>query len=411
MGTDPTGQEDRRPPSDGTDSYATDSRAADAYTTDAAVTGAPRAEEPRTEQLARQEPPTEELRVQETPTREFRAVDPSAQERATDHERAEHQQFAPQRTYEPAPATTPIPVRPRHGSSWLARLITAVYALLVTPLGLVLLGYGADGWFPVARMPADLRTSATAFLGTPEGVQATVLLGIGALLLVSVVVTGLASSAGLMLVSLLAVGAIALSAMPMLLIDGMRMLPGLFPMEVTTLVYTALPQLLLPLMGGFGVALCVARRRPAAGAAPALLGLVALPVLLLLGAGMLLYGHSENAVLSMVTFTAQTTPLLAGLVIAGAVVLWVTAALTRFSPWAMLLPALVLLGATAALFVPGLLTSIPWIWQSYTGSIVVYFLITGGGLAVAAVMLVHTLVLAAVRAGSRRRIRKASPAF
>lgn len=411
MDTDPTGQEDRRPPSDGTDSHASDSYATDSY-----GTGAPRAEEPRTEQLARQEPPTEELRAQETPTREFRAVDPSAQELPADYQRvgdAHPYEGSGQgaRTYEPAPATTPIPVRPRHGSSWLARLITAVYALLVTPLGLVLLGYGADGWFPVARMPADLRTSATAFLGTPEGVQATVLLGIGALLLVSVVVTGLASSAGLMLVGLLAVGAIALSAMPMLLIDGMRMLPGLFPMEVTTLVYTALPQLLLPLMGGFGVALCVARRRPAAGAAPALLGLVALPVLLLLGAGMLLYGHSENAVLSMVTFTAQTTPLLAGLVIAGAVVLWVTAALTRFSPWAMLLPALVLLGATAALFVPGLLTSIPWIWQSYTGSIVVYFLITGGGLAVAAVMLVHTLVLAAVRAGSRRRIRKAFPAF
>lgn len=87
---------------------------------------------------------------------------------------------------------------PRTGSRLIVRLLTVVYALVVTPLAIELLSYGGTAWMRYYYSTGFSNPSLTEVLAGPAGMRIVLGLLSGALLLVSVVATGLASSAGLL---------------------------------------------------------------------------------------------------------------------------------------------------------------------------------------------------------------------
>src|SRR5699024_9671690 len=164
------------------------------------------------------------------------------------------------------------PAPGRAGSGALARLFTVLYALIVTPVATGLIVYGGMPWQQYLLMRATGLEELLQFLLSPSGLP----------LLGSVVATGLASSAGLLSVSLLSLLPLSLSIVPQLLISLFEVLPevlrpasyGIFAQGVALVLY--------PVLGGMGLALVIARRRPRPHLAVSLPGVVALPVMLLL---------------------------------------------------------------------------------------------------------------------------------
>ena len=92
----------------------------------------------------------------------------------------------------------------------------------------------------------------------------------------------------------------------------------------------------------------------------------------------------------------------------GAVLLWLCGAATGASPYAQILPALVTLAATAALFIPGVLMMLPSVAYSRVGGTTMSVLAMGGGAALGLVLLAHTAVQLAVSSRARRRAQAAS---
>src|SRR5699024_7277160 len=184
------------------------------------------------------------------------------------------------------------PAPGRAGSGALARLCTMPYALIVTPVATGLIVYGGMPWQQYLLMRATGLEELLQFLLSPSGLPSLLALAGGLLLLVSVVATGLASSAGLLSVSLLSLLPLSLSIVPQLLISPFEVLPevlrpasyGIFAQGVALVLY--------PVLGGMGLALVIARRRPRPHLAVSLPGVVALPVVLLLGAWLTMYGYA-----------------------------------------------------------------------------------------------------------------------
>jgi len=293
----------------------------------------------------------------------------------------------------------------RPGSGLVARLLTAVYALLITPIASALLSYGGTSWLRY-RATTGSEASFGGLLASPVGAAVLLGMGLGLLLLVSVVATGIVSSAGLVLVGAMGLASVILSAVPALLMQVYRLTGDILPFEVLDGLVHGLPLILHPLMGGLGLALVIARRRPRAPLVAAIAGLVLLPLMLLAGTGMALGGLGAGTAWAMRTFDTQVAPLALVLVLAGALLVWLSAAASGISPYALVVPALLLLLASAAALSPTMpgLTSL---WTSHYGSGVVTFLIVGGGVASATVMLAHTAVLALVRGRAGRRLRTA----
>src|SRR5699024_12222227 len=101
---------------------------------------------------------------------------------------------------------------------------------------------------------------------------------------------------------------------------------------------------LCPVLGGMGLALVIARRRPRPHLAVSLPGVVALPVMLLLGAWLTMYGYAMVMRSFSMTFGAEAAPAPALLaLVAGMVLLWLGIGAAGGSPYALVLPALVLL--------------------------------------------------------------------
>lgn len=303
------------------------------------------------------------------------------------------------------PERSPAAVLPRHGSGLVARILTVVYALVVTPIATGLLAYGGSALGNYAMSRGYIDASLAQLLTGTAGARVIIGVGLGILLLASVVATGVVSSAGLLAVGGLGLISAVISAVPGLALQIYQQLSPTVPTEVLQGISYGLPLVLHPLLGGLGLGLVIARRRPAPHLVSSLLGLLLVPAGLLIAALMLFQGHAAGLNVALMTFSTHIHPLNAVLVVLGALLLYLAAAASRWSPYALVIPAIVLLLASVGslLFTIDLIP--PAVWNSQAGQAAMTLLFVGGGFAAAAVMLVHTAVLAIVRARSRRRLR------
>lgn len=298
--------------------------------------------------------------------------------------------------------------RPRHGSGAVARVLTVLYTLIMLPVALGLLGYGGSYLHRVLQMNGY---GVTFLEEMPSGAAVRILipLALALLLLASIAATGAASSAGLLAAGVLGLLCALLTAVPSLLMGLYQLRPDWVPFEVLDGLVYGFPLILPLLLGGLGTSLALARRRPAVGALGVVLGLLLIPVGLLAASVLLFRAHADGVHIAMRTLQAEVLPLVLVLVVLGAALLWVVAAASRWSPYALLIPALVLLAASVTVVTP-LMARIPgMVWSSPTSGAVLIFLDGGGGIAAAVILLVHTVVLAVVRARARRRIRRSEP--
>lgn len=296
---------------------------------------------------------------------------------------------------------------PRRGSGLVAKALTTLYALVVLPIGLGLLALGSSALQRVVASSLGGESSLfSEILGGPLAPQILVGLGVGTLLLVSIVVTGLASSAGMIVAGVLGLGAVLLSAAPSLLLQLYGARPGFVPAELLDGFFYAVPLVIGPLLGGLGAALAIVRRRPRSPWFLSLLGLILVPLGLLLAMALLFGAHAEGVYPALQRFETEFHPVVALVVAAGAVLLWVLAATTACSTLAPTVMALLLLAASAAVLQPGLVEIPSVLWRVPAGQVALTFLSSGGGLAAAAILLVHTAVLASVRGRARRRLRE-----
>lgn len=205
----------------------------------------------------------------------------------------------------------------------------------------------------------------------------------------------------------MSLASLAVSVVPALLAETYSIVFRLAPYPALDGLIYGLPQVLQVLIGGCGLALAIAARRPAGHLVATVAGIVLIPLVLLLGAGLFLAGLAHGAVQAMQTLELELVPLAAVLVLAGAVLLWLGGVTSTWSRYALVVPALLLILATFAVHTAPV-RQLPGLWSSPTGSATLSFLSVGGGLAAAVVMLAHTVVLAVVHARARRRVEALS---
>ena len=305
----------------------------------------------------------------------------------------------------PSTATTTA----RAGSGPIARLLTVVYALVVTPVATTLVVYGAMPWHQHVLMRNVPLDQLLEYLFSSRGLPPFLALLSGLLLLVSVVATGLASSAGLLSVSVLALFPLGLLAWPQLPVLVHEWLPDFLFQAVFVMLAQGVAMLLFPVMGGLGMALAIARRRPRPPVALSVIGAVLVPVIMLAGTLLAMHAVVVASTSYAVNFGATGVPAAAMLTaVLGVVLLWLCGAATGASPYAQILPALVTLAATAALFIPGVLMMLPSVAYSRVGGTTMSVLAMGGGAALGLVLLAHTAVQLAVSSRAWRRAQSAS---
>lgn len=303
--------------------------------------------------------------------------------------------------------TAPAPLRA--GSGILARVLTVLYALVVTPLAVGLVMYGGQPWQQFMLTRGADGPGLIDFLSSPNGASTLIALVGGLLLLVSVVATGLASAAGLLSVSVLCVFPLSLSVVPQLMTWLYENMPAVLRAIGPGLYGQGLPLVLYPVMGGLGLALVIARRRPRSHPAISLPGLVLVPVMMLIGAWLIMYGYAVVLRTFNITFGTEAVPAPAMLaLVVGMVVLWLSVGAAGASPYALVLPALVLLALSAGFLMPGFFSMLPGVMFSPTGSTALAVLALGAGPAVGIVLLAHTAVQFAVSSRARRRLQAAS---
>lgn len=217
-----------------------------------------------------------------------------------------------------------------------ARIITALIGLIVTPIALGLLSTGGWGWYAAVGSFDGFDLSA---LAGPTALQA-----IAIALLVGLVLTGLWSSAGLLAAGILSIVPIAFALFPSLLMSVYQLrLP--LPREWIDGLSYGVPLAILPVLGGMGLALWSARHRPARSGPLQAIGLIASP-LLLLGGGWMLTLAAARAVQALQRFELGVAVDAAAYAVGGAVLIVAGLFLTKWSPFALLLPALVLIVIT-----------------------------------------------------------------
>lgn len=297
--------------------------------------------------------------------------------------------------------------RPRTGSGAIARVVTALLALVLVPLSSVAFVLGMTGvfslWNQVMQRGVPLDQIA---LGSRE-ITGIVLTAVGIVLLVLVLVSGIASSAGLLVTGLYALVDLACLSVPGLLLGAVQQVPGSFGLSLLQWTMYGFPALLHLTLLGAGIALVIARRRPDPAVIVSLLGIVVAPLLYLAGTWLLLLGAYEGLTYAAMTFNPTVPPAALLFVLAGTVVLLLGMTATRWSPWAGVVPALLLLALTVVLVVPELSRMIPPGPGGIVFTLSSTLTVLGGGVALAVLLLAHTLVLAVVRRRSRRLLRSA----
>src|SRR5699024_4968562 len=121
-----------------------------------------------------------------------------------------------------------------------------------------------------------------------------------------------------------------------------------------------------------------------------------------------MYGYAMVMRTFSITFGAEAAPVPALLALgAGMVLLWLGVGAAGGSPYALVLPALVLLVFSAGFLLPGFFSMLPAFLFSQTGGVLMSVVAAGTGAALGLAMLVHTAVQRTV--SSRARSRLAHP--
>jgi len=306
----------------------------------------------------------------------------------------------------PGQPSEPASIPARKSSGPVARLLTVLYALAVTPVASILVVHGGLAWQQYLMMRLGAFSELLTYLFSPSGLPTLLALVGGLLLLASVVATGLASSAGLLSVSLLTLLPMSQYFWPQVSYLVYENFPELLRQATLVLLMEGVAMLLYPVMGGLGLALVIARRWPRPPLALSLPAAALLPLGMLAGTLLVMYGQAVISTVYAMTFGAEGVPVI-GLVavVGGVVLLWLSCAATGASRFALILPVLVTIAATACVAIPALFMALPDFLFTPTGNTTMSVLVMGGGAALAVVMLVHIAVQFAVSSRARRRLR------
>ena len=274
-----------------------------------------------------------------------------------------------------------------------ARIITAVFSVIVAPVGVGVLNAGGRTW--------QYAFGAYGGVDAAEFAGPVLLQALGILLLLAVVATGFWSSAGLLSVGVLSVVPIVLALFPVLLLD---MYQSPLPMEWVDGIMYGIPLALFPAFGAMGLALLLSKRYPARpNTALSVVGLFVAPVLLIAGAWLLTLGLARGTLVALQQFRFDFAIDAAASVLVGVILIVAGIMTTRWSPFALLLPALVLLIIT-----PMSLTPVSGFYDLiFRASMdlsraLLPLLLTGAGVAAALSYVLFTVVL--LRARRRARV-------
>ncbi len=277
------------------------------------------------------------------------------------------------------------------GSRTLARLITIVIAVIVTPVAVGLLSSGGTSWLMTYFQYGGARD------GFGPLVMPTLLQALGILLLLLVVLTGIWSSAGLIAVGVLAVVPLLLALLPALLLQSYRVLGSVLPREWLDGLTYGIPLVLFPALGAMGVVLVIVRRHPERTATGlSIIGLVASPILLTAGILLLSWGIARGQFTALQQFRFDFLPDAAAAVLLGTLLSVAGVFATRWSTFALVLPAAILLLLGLLVLIPDavfmMVGRLPMV-----GRTLPQLLILGVGTAIALVYLAFTVVLLRVR--------------
>ncbi|MFF5625213.1 hypothetical protein ACFY5A_07575 [Microbacterium sp. NPDC012755] len=277
-------------------------------------------------------------------------------------------------------------------SSMPARIITALFAVVVAPIGAGLLSAGGRAWY----------YTFTAFGGfdTSRLLGPVLLQAVGILLLLAVVATGFWSSAGLLTVGILALASLVFAIFPSLLLS---MYQAPLPQEWVDGIVYGIPLALFLAFGAMGLVLLLARRSPARPRmAMNIVGLVAAPVLLTVGIGLLAFGISRGMLVALQQYRFDVSFDAIAAVLSGAVLVVAGVMTTRWSPFALLLPAVVLLVLTPLSLSPGSgFQDVLFTLSREMSRSVPPLLVMGAGVAAALAYALFTAVLLRARAQNR----------
>lgn len=279
-----------------------------------------------------------------------------------------------------------------HRSTLTARLITSVIALVLTPIALILLSVGGQTMI--------LTFFAYASDGDLASLIGPLLLQIlGLALLILVVLTGVWSSAGLIVIGVVSIVPLIVAVFPVTL----PWLYGIAPREwVEGFVY-GLPLVVLAALGAMGLVLTLVRRDPRPkGAALGVIGLIATPLLLAGGAWAITWGIAEGTLFALQRFEFDVRPAPALAIVVGTLLVIAGITVTRWSRFALVLPALVLVVGSILLVVArdavmSALFELPRGMNTVVPSLLLY----GGGAAAGLIYLTFTAVLLRVVAHAR----------
>ncbi|WP_435749070.1 hypothetical protein [Microbacterium sp. PMB16] len=277
-------------------------------------------------------------------------------------------------------------------SSTLARLITVIIAVVITPVAVGLLASGGTKWLMTYF---EYGSSGDGF---GPLLMPTLLQALGILLLVAVVLTGVWSSAGLLAVGALALVPLAFALFPALLLESYRVLGPVLPREWIDGLTYGIPLIFFPALGAMGIVLANVRRRPERPATVlSILGLVAAPILLVAGICLLAWGIARGQFTALQQFRFEFLPDAAAAVLVGTLLAIAGVFVTRWSTFALVLPAVALIVLSLLILVPDVIFStlggIPMI-----GRTLPQLVILGVGTAIALIYLVFTVVVLRVRA-------------
>lgn len=271
-----------------------------------------------------------------------------------------------------------------NSSSRISRIVTTVIALIATPVGLLIVLAGGEQWARLGGLSGRAPLEAL--------VAPTALVLAGALVLVGVVATGVWSSAGLLAVGVSSIVPVVVSLFPGVMVHlrlGSRML---FPL-MTGFAYGHF--LLIGLLfGAMGLVLHQVRRGVRTGAGATVAGLIAAPLLVLSGTGLLLTGIARGTMRYAQMMRAEFDMIVVLSIILGAAVLVAGVLAARWSRFALILPAVLLLGSVVVMASPRLLLSgsLPLEVRNSLYTLI----ITGGTLMLGIVLAAFTVVLAIV---------------
>lgn len=279
-----------------------------------------------------------------------------------------------------------------HRSTLTARLITSVIALVLTPIALTLLSVG--GQTMILTFFAYASDGDLASLTGPLLMQI-----LGLALLILVVLTGAWSSAGLIVIGIFSIVPLIVAVFPVTL----SWLYGIAPREwVDGFVY-GLPLVVLAALGAMGLVLTLVRRDPRPkSAALGVVGLIVAPLLLAAGAWSITWGIAEGTLFALQRFQFDVRPGPGFAVVVGALLVIAGITVTRWSRFALVVPALVLL-VGSILLVVARDAVMPALFELPRGmnTVAPSLLLHGGGAAAGLIYLAFTAVLLRIGAHAR----------